>query len=642
MCGICGAVALQGTLDPAIDAALPAMTAALRHRGPDDVGVWRCPRGSLGHARLSIIDRAGGHQPLANEDETRWIVFNGEVYNHRALRGVLESRGHRFRTASDTEAILHAYEEWGPASLERLEGMFAFAILDVRTGELFLARDRLGKKPLFYAAFGGALHFASEIKALRPSPFWDGAIDEPALETFLALGYIPSPRSVYRAVAKLPPAHWLRLRDGRVETSAYWDVTEFDVDTRPAETIADDLDALLREVVGERLESEVPLGAFLSGGIDSGLVVSYLRETSAETPTTVSVGFDDPGHDELDAAGRVAARYGTRHHSIVLAPRLDDVLDRVVESFDEPFADSSAIPTFFVCGAARRHVTVCLSGDGGDEAFGGYDFRYVPHALEARLRWFVPGRLGAGARRRLGRVWPRSPALPRPLRAGALLENLGAPPEDAFFVDLCFLKPRDVRRLLGRGGPADPRESPAYDAVVTPYRRCPSASPLQRAQYTDLKVYLPDDVLVKVDRMSMAHGLEVRCPLLDRRVVEFAFRVPTSTKLPGLRSKHLLRLLAAKRLPPENLGLPKHGFTAPVGSWITGEFAGRFAEDVLDGSSPIADLLDRRVLRGWVDDHRAGRADRSWPLWASWMLARWRAAESARPVAVAAAGRAAR
>lgn len=641
MCGICGAVALRGNLDPAIDAALPAMTAAIAHRGPDDVGELRDPRGVLGFRRLSIIDRAGGHQPIANEDETRWIVFNGEVYNHRALRRLLEARGHRFRTASDAEAVLHAYEEWGPASVEHLEGMFAFAILDVRTGELFLARDRLGKKPLFWAILGGALHFASEIKALRASPAWEGEIDETALETFLALGYIPSPTSIYRAVRKLPPAHWLRLSDGRIETSSYWDITEFDVDTRPAETIAEDLDALLHEVVAERLQSEVPLGAFLSGGIDSGLIVSYLRETSPSPPTTVSVGFDDPLHDELDAAGRVAARYGTHHHSIVLEPRLDEVLDRIVTSFDEPFADSSAIPTFFVCGAARRHVTVCLSGDGGDEAFGGYDFRYVPHALEARLRRLVPGRLGAAALRGLGRAWPRSPALPRPLRAGTLLENLGQSPEDAFFVDLCFLKPRDVRRLLGRSAAADPRESAAYEAVVGPYRRCPSPSPLQRAQYTDLKVYLPEDVLVKVDRMSMAHGLEVRCPLLDRRVVEFAFRVPTSTKMPGLRPKHLLRLLAQKRLPAENLRLPKHGFTAPVGRWMTGEYADRFAAEVLDGASPLADLLDRSVLRGWIEDHRARRADRSWPLWASWMLSRWKTLERARTPAAVPAGRAA-
>ena len=638
MCGICGAVALRGTLDPAIDAALPAMSETIRHRGPDDVGELHHPRGALGFRRLAIIDRAGGHQPLTNEDETRWIVFNGEVYNHRALRRLLEQRGHRFRTVSDTEAVLHAYEEWGPACVERLEGMFAFGILDTRTGELFLARDRLGKKPLFWALLGGALHFASEIKALRASPAWEGDIDETSLETFLALGYIPAPTSIYRAVKKLPPAHWLRLVDGRIEIHSYWDVTEFDVDTRPAETIAEDLDALLREVVAERLESEVPLGAFLSGGIDSGLVVSYLKETSPTPPTTVSVGFDDPLHDELEAAARVAARYETDHHAIVLEPRLDEVLDRIVSSFDEPFADSSAIPTYFVCGAARRHVTVCLSGDGGDEAFGGYDFRYVPHALEARLRRLVPGRLGAAALRRLGRAWPRSATLPRPLRAGTLIENLGHSADDAFFLDLCFLKPRDVRRLLGRTAKASPQDSSAYEAVVGPYRRCPSPSPLQRAQYTDLKVYLPEDVLVKVDRMSMAHSLEVRCPLLDRRVVEFAFRVPTATKLPALRSKHLLRLLADRRLPRENLSLPKHGFTAPVGSWLTGEYAARFAADVLAPGSPLADFLDRDVLRGWFDDHHARRADRSWPLWASWMLARWKSADSQRsPGALAAA-----
>jgi asparagine synthase (glutamine-hydrolysing) len=516
--------------------------------------------------------------------------------------------------------------------------MFAFAILDGATGELFLARDRLGKKPLFWAELGGAIHFASEIKALRASPAFDGALEPAALEAYLALGYVPAPASIYLHVRKLPPAHWLRLAEGRIEIRGYWDVTEFDVDRRSPEEVAEELDGLLRQVVSERLESEVPLGAFLSGGIDSGLVVSYLRETSPDPPTTVSVGFRDPRHDELDAAGLVASRYGTRHRAVRLTPRLEDVLDRIVASFDEPFADSSAVPTFLVCGAAREHVTVCLSGDGGDEAFGGYDFRYVPHALEERLRTLVPGRVGAAALRGLGRAWPRSARLPRPLRAGSLLWNLGSTPEDAFFVDLCLLKARDVARLLGRPA-GDPRESPAYEAVVGPYRRCPSPSALQRAQYTDLKVYLPEDVLVKVDRMSMAHGLDVRCPLLDRRVVEFAFRVPTATKMPGGRAKHLLKLLAGRRLPPENLRLPKHGFTAPVGAWVTGEFRDRFTEDVLASSSPLADLVDRDVLSAWFREHQDGRADRSWALWAAWMLARWRAAEPPRPVEALAGAR---
>lgn len=627
MCGICGAVALRGPLDPRLAAALPTMTAALSHRGPDDSGFHHGERGALGHRRLSIIDRSGGHQPVWNAAGTRCIVFNGEVYNYRALRRELEARGRRFHTVSDTETILLAFEEWGPGCVERLEGMFAFAILDDATGELFLARDRLGKKPLFYAVLGGALHFASEIKALRASPAWDGALRESALETFLSLGYIPAPDSVYRHVLKLPPAHWLRLVDGRIEMRAYWDLTEFDVDARPPDAIAEELEALLRDVVGERLESEVPLGAFLSGGIDSGLVVSFLNEAGLAQPTTVSVGFQDPAHDELDAAGRVASRFETAHHSIRLEPRLDHVLDRIVGAFDEPFADSSAVPTFFVCGAARQHVTVCLSGDGGDEAFGGYDFRYAPHALEERLRPLVPRPWGVAALGRLGRAWPRSRRLPRPLRAGNLLENLARTPEDAFFVDLCFLKPRAVRELLGRPA-GDPRESAAYDAVVGPYRRCASPSALQRAQYADVKVYLAEDVLVKVDRMSMAHGLEVRCPLLDRRVLEFAFRVPTATKLRGGRAKHLLRLLAEKRLPPENLNLPKHGFTAPVGEWIRS--APQFADDVLAPDSLVADLVDVAVVRRWWSEHRDRRVDRSWALWAVWMLARWRAAERAR------------
>jgi asparagine synthase (glutamine-hydrolysing) len=623
MCGICGAVAVEGTLDPEIHAALPAMTSTLSHRGPDEDGFHQDERAALGHRRLSIIDRAGGQQPLANEDGSVWIVFNGEVYNHQDLRRKLTARGHRFRTHSDTEAIVHAYEEYGESCVEHLEGMFAFAIYDGRRGDLFLARDRLGKKPLFYAALGGAVHFASEIKALRQSPAWDGEIDPAALEMYMPLGYILAPRTIYRHVHKLEPGHTLLLRDGAFRIRRYWDVTEFDTDGRHESAILTDLEESLGQAVAARLESEVPLGAFLSGGIDSGLVVSWMAASLRQSPLTVSVGFEDAEHNELDAAGRVAQRFATRHHAITLEPRLDGILEQIVDAFDEPFADSSAIPTFFVCGAARRHVTVCLSGDGGDETFGGYDFRYVPHALECGVRRFLPGTPGRSLARWLGKHWPRSPRLPRPLRIGTLLENVGRSPEDAYYADLTFLKSHDARLVLGQDPARDPRRGAGYAAVTEPYMSCPSPSPLQRAQYADLKIYLPNDVLVKVDRMSMQHSLEVRCPILERQVVEAAFRVPTERKMPRLRAKHLLHRLAEIRLPPENLGLPKHGFTAPIGRWMVGAFADRYRDEVLGPGARIAGLLDQKVLSRWFEDHRLRRADRSYPLWAAWMIELW-------------------
>lgn len=599
------------------------MTERLSHRGPDSQTTFEDLRTVLGHSRLPIIDRAGGGQPLFNEDRTMVIIFNGEVYNHGLLRKSLQASGHVFRTRSDTETILHAFEEWGPKCVDRLEGMFAFAIYDLKTGDLFVARDRLGKKPLYWGIFGGAFHFASEIKALRSSPAWTGEVDSSTLEEFFLLGYILAPRSIYRGISKLRPGHWLRFRRGNVEEVEYWDVQEFDSDARPEESLLVELESTLRGHVNERLESEVPLGIFLSGGIDSGLIVSFAEELVSERPTTITVGFRDPEHDELAAAARVSERFATHHHALTLEPRVDEVLDRVVDAFDEPFADASAIPTYLVCQAAKHHVTVCLSGDGGDEVFGGYDFRYQSHAIEDEIRKLLPTESARSFVRWIGRKWPRSSRLPRLLRWGTILDNIGAGAEVAYFADLCFLKPDDARRLLAQPESRDFRAGRVFSEVTAPYRRCPSPSVLQRAQYADLKVYLPNDVLVKVDRMSMAHSLEVRSPLLDRRLIEFAFRIPTARKLPRLRTKHLLRSLASRRLPRENLRLPKHGFTAPTGRWITETFAGSFEDEVLAGSGPIADYVDVGVLRQWFEDHRRGVSDRSFPLWASWAFSRW-------------------
>lgn len=623
MCGIAGVVALNGELSPAIRGSVAAMTAALAHRGPDGDGFHSSSFAELGHRRLSIIDRAGGHQPMANEDGTCWIVFNGEIYNHRDLRRTLEGKGHRYRTVSDTETILHAYEEYGPACVERLHGMFAFAICDTRRREVFIARDRLGKKPLFYAVLDGVLHFASEIKALRVSPAWRDDLDLSALEGYLSLGYFIAPHTAYRHVRKLEPAHWLRIADGRVEAKPYWDVTRFDDDVRDDDAILDEVDDLLRQAVTSRLESEVPLGAFLSGGIDSGLVVSFMAEAEGAGLVTTSVGFAERGHNELEAAGLTASRFNTRHYPTLLEPKLDEVFDALVRAFDEPFADASAIPTYYVSKVAREHVTVALTGDGGDESFGGYDFRYRFHALESSLRRFVPGVPGRQAARWLGSRWPRSNRVPRPLRAGNVLENLGRSEESAYYADLCFVKPWDARALLGQNDSRDPADSPVYEAVTAPYRRCPSANALQRAQYADLKVYLPNDPLVKVDRTSMAHSLEVRCPLLDHRIVELAFRIPADRKVRGKRSKHYLRELAQRRLPAELATLPKQGFNAPIGEWIGGRYREWFQSDVLGADSLVRSLVDTKVVTHWLDEHRRGVRDRSAALWTLWCLERW-------------------
>jgi asparagine synthase (glutamine-hydrolysing) len=406
MCGICGVVALDGRLDPAVRGSIDAMTASLHHRGPDGQGVMSDATAAFGHRRLAIIDRATGHQPMTNEDGSCWVAFNGEIYNHHGLRERLEQRGHVFRTKSDTECIVHAYEEFGPDCVEHFEGMFAFAVYDTRRRELFIARDRLGKKPLFYATFGKTLHFGSEIKALRQSPLWNAEIDLAQLEAYLSLGYVLAPATMYRHVRKLPPGHWLRATRFGVEVRQYWDVERFD-DYRGSDSeLSNEIDETIRTAVRDRLESEVPLGAFLSGGIDSGLVVSYMAEALGPGVITTSVGFG-AADDELDAAQLTATRFQTEHHAEVVRPDPAAVIDRIVDGFDEPFADGSAVPTFHVAGMAKRQATVVLSGDGGDEAFSGYSFRYAPHAVEAMARPLLPGRPGRAAAAWLGERWPR-------------------------------------------------------------------------------------------------------------------------------------------------------------------------------------------------------------------------------------------
>ena len=598
------------------------MTERLHHRGPDGGAVHHTPWFAFGHRRLAIIDRAGGEQPMANENNSVWIVFNGEIYNHLDLRRDLEARGHRFRTHSDTEAIVHAYEEYGDACVERLDGMFAFAIGDQNARRVLLARDRLGKKPLFHATLEGVLHFASEIKAIKASPAWNGARDLDAVEGYLSLGYFVAPQTVYRHVRKLEPAHVLSVDGPRVSIRKYWDVEHFDTNTRPRAALLDEVGARLSAAVARRLESEVPIGAFLSGGIDSGLVVSYMAESLAQSPITATVGFDHAAHNELEAAALTADRYHTRHHTAVVQPCLNDVLDPIVAAFDEPFADSSAIPTYYVSKIAREHVTVALSGDGADEAFGGYGWRYTPLAMETTARQFVPGATGRKAAAWLGARWPRSQAFPRPLRVGNVLENLGRDPAAAYYADLCFLKPHDARALLGQSPDRDPEDSPVFERVTRPYRACPSDSAVQKAQYADLKVYLPNGPLVKVDRMSMAHSLEIRCPLLDHHLVELAFSIPTATKLADGQPKSLLRGLAERRLPVDLVHRPKSGFSAPVGAWLAGPYAGRFTDDVLGADAKTRDIVDQARVSQLFSEHLAGR-DHSYALWAVWMLERW-------------------
>jgi asparagine synthase (glutamine-hydrolysing) len=629
MCAICGVVALDGPLDPSLAAALVPMRESLRHRGPDDAGVFADDVTALGHRRLSILDLAGGRQPLSNEDGSCWVVFNGEIYNHSALRATLSARGHRFRTSSDTETIVHAYEEYGAGCVEHLHGMFAFAVYDARRRRTLLARDRVGKKPLYYALFGRTLHFASEIKALQRSPAWNGEINLDGLEGYLSLGYSIAPATLFQHVHQLEAGHCIVVENGCVRNRRYWDVEEFDTDDRPEAAVLSELDSRLHEAVRDRLESDVPLGAFLSGGIDSGLIVSHMAESLRRRLVTLSVGFRSQQHDETQAAALTAAHVGTQHHVEYATPVMAEILPALDRSFDEPFADSSAVPTYYVAQLARRHVTVALSGDGADELFGGYGFRYIPHAREERVRRLLPDRIGRRWLARAAGMWPASPSLPRLLRWSATLSNLATDDAGAYYRDLCFLKPAATWRLLGLCGDRELASSSTYAAVTDAYRRCPSSSAVQRAQYADLKIYLPNDVLVKVDRTSMAHGLEVRCPFLDHRIVEMAFRLPTSRKMPRLEPKHLLRRLADRRLPATVSRLPKHGFTAPAGEWIAGAGAGQFEDEVLGSDSWTSAVVDIRHVRALFVQHRQRVRDHTYALWALWTLERWGRAQVA-------------
>jgi asparagine synthase (glutamine-hydrolysing) len=638
MCGIAGLFAYDGgELPPEATAErLSRMVETLRHRGPDELGGHLRDGFALGHSRLSIIDRAGGHQPLVSEDRRVAVVINGEIYNHRALRRDLESRGHRFATGSDGEVVVHLYEEMGERCVNLLAGMFAFAVADFGRRRLLLARDRVGKKPLYLADDGRSVAFASELKALRAGGV-DLAIDPEALDLYLALGYVPAPWTIAAGVRKLPAGH-LAVCDGNgLRMTRYWDVQDAVQGARPLmvrgggrraerileERLTDELEARLAAAVGARLESEVPLGAFLSGGIDSGVVVAMMGEALRQPVLTHTVGFADRERDERAAAAAVARFLGTDHAEFEVRPELADLLPRIAWHLDEPFADPSTVPTWYVARETRRRVTVALSGDGGDELFAGYPARYRMHLAERRLRPLLPAALARRALPPLARLWPRSPRLPRPLRAGSILENLAVSSDRAYWNDRRAIRPGLLARLAGRDLAARAARFDAFGAFAAHFERAPQSDPLARVLYLDFKTWLADDGLVKVDRMSMAHALEVRCPLLDHELVEFAFALPSRWKLARGTTKLLLRRVAARRLPPDVVAGGKRGFAPPVSGWLRGPLRD-FSRDLLLGPDAFSrELFDRRALACLLADHEARREEAGWAIWTLLMLEVW-------------------
>ena len=617
MCGIAGRFNYD-PLRPVSRVVLEAMTDAVAHRGPDAAGYHVAPGIGLGHRRLSIIDLSTGDQPLANEDGTVWTVFNGEIYNFAEVRAELQAHGHRFRTGSDTEIIVHGYEQWGERCVDRFRGMFAFALWDNTARRLLLARDRLGVKPLYYAELPGrGVVFGSELKSLLEDPDVPRDWRPDAIDAYLTLLYIPAPATIYKGIHKLEPGHILVAERGMVRTTRYWDL-EFTGDGNPLheEEYLEQLDALLSESVALRQIADVPLGAFLSGGIDSSAVAAYMVETSARPPVTISVGFDHARYDELAHAKRVAEHLGCEFHPRTVTPDIVSLLPKLAWHFDEPFADSSAVPTYYVSKAARELVTVALSGDGGDELWAGY----TRHRVD---QW------EQGARKALGPVIPIAAmlgrALPLSVKGARALRHLGSDPAQAYALKHAYgMFERDAKtRLYSSDFAASVGDSDPFAPFRAAYSRCRSLDPVDRGLYTDVHTYMVDDILTKVDRMSMAVSLEAREPLLDHRLLEFAATVPVSLKIKNGRGKYLLRKVLEKKIPREILERGKQGFEAPIGEWLRGPLA-PMAEGLLsDGRLRDRGVFnDREVTRLWTE-HRDGRADHRHRLWQLMMLELW-------------------
>ena len=619
MCGIAGIFDL-GERRPIDESLLVAMRDSLRHRGPDDEGLHVEPGVGLGHRRLSIIDLSGGHQPCYNEDSTVVVVYNGEIYNFQELVEELSALGHTFRSKCDTEVLVHAWEEWGEASVERYNGMFAFALWDRNRKTAFLARDRLGIKPLYYARTDdGRILFGSELKSLLVDQRLSRELAPEAVEEFFAYGYVPEPRSIFRRVQKLSPGHTLSITpEGASEPRRYWDVTFEAVEGGTDDALGEELIGRLRQAVSKRLMSDVPLGAFLSGGVDSSAVVAMMAGESEEAVNTCSIAFGEREFDESVFAARVAERYQTNHHVESVKPDDAELLDRLASLYDEPFADSSAMPTYRVSELARKRVTVALSGDGGDENFAGYR-RYRWHSYEERMRAFMPASLRRPFFGLLGRAYPKADWAPKILRAKSTLEALARDSIEGYFHSVTILGDSLRSRLFSDGFR---NQLGGYGAIEVLRRHGQNAPehPLSRVQYLDLKTYLVGDILTKVDRASMAHSLEVRVPILDHELVEWAATLPPQAKLRGREGKFLFKRSLESYLPHDVLYRPKMGFAVPLASWFRGPLKERVREAVLGPRLLDTGIFNERFLQKIVSEHQSGVRDFSAPLWSLLMF----------------------
>ena len=617
MCGVCGIADFD---DGIVSRDLVSrMNDTLSHRGPDDAGVYVARGIGLGHRRLSIIDVAGGHQPISNEDGTVWVLLNGEIYNYPELRTQLLRQGHRFTTHSDTEAIVHLYEELGEGCFSELRGMFAIALWDAHERRLLLARDRVGKKPLFYGRVGNRVLFGSELKALLAAGELPRAVDHHAVSDYFSLGYIPAPKTIYRAMRKVLPGHYLVATDKGIRETCYWDLSFAKVENRTEAEWCEAIRHELCEATRIRLMSEVPLGAFLSGGVDSSSVVAMMSRSSRQPITTCSIGFEEAEFNEADFARQVARQFHTNHHEEVVRPRAVDVVDKLAWHFDEPFADSSAIPTYYVSAVARRQVTVALGGDGGDENFAGYR-RYYFDQYENRMRRVLP----AGVRKTLfgplGQHYPALAWAPRVFRAKATLQSLSRSPVEGYFNSISVFRPDEKLRLFTQDFLENLQGYDTLGVLQHYYDRADTRDPLSRIQYVDIKTYLTDDILTKVDRASMAVSLEVRAPLLDHKLMERAASIPASFKLRKRNGKYILKKALEPLLPRDILYRRKQGFAVPLKSWFRKELRDVVHDQILAYDDGI---LDRVYLKKIWNQHQAKQFDRSAYLWSVLMFRKW-------------------
>ena len=587
------------------------------HRGPDEGEVYTEPGIGLGHRRLSIMDVSSGQQPLFNEDGSVAVIFNGEIYNFQELAKELASAGHVFRTHCDTEVIVHAWEEWGERCVDRFRGMFAFGLWDRNRETLFLARDRLGIKPLYYSLLkDGTFIFASELKALIAHPDFERELDFHAIEDYFAYGYVPEPKTIFRQAQKLSPAHTLKLQHGQSmpRLHQYWDIPFGPQNLISMEEAQEELVERLREAVSIHLMTEVPLGAFLSGGVDSSAVVAMMSGLMQEPVNTCSISFGDPAFNESRYAQGVADQYNTRHDVEQVNHDDFDLIDKLACIYDEPFADSSSMPTYRVCELARKRVTVALSGDGGDENLAGYR-RYRWHLYEERMRSLLPAQFRRPTFGFLGRLYPKADWAPKPFRAKSTFEALARDSVEGYFHGVSIVKDKMRRSLFSPSFHKSLQGYQAVEVLRAHAGKSPAQDPLSLVQYLDMKTYLAGDILTKVDRASMAHSLEVRVPLLDHKLVEWISRLPASYKLQGHEGKYVFKKGLEPYLSRDILYRDKMGFAVPLASWFRGPLRERLNNALMGPVLSDTGFFNRAFIREMLDQHQSGRRDHSASLW---------------------------